>query len=421
MSDDSPPQEKSKKAKKKKSSWILNMIIVSTIIVAGFAMLFFVVTQLSKEQKKPEAAPEQSAGEGAAGEGAEGQAAGGEGAGQQEEMPKVKVYKVGKENFIHIMETLGTVRAKSKVDLRFEVNGIIDSINVKEADQVREDDVVAEISHEDAELKVDFRKSKYKEAQIEEKNWRVKNKQNKELLEAGAITQAKFDEGKFAHQRAKQAAKSAKIELKSAEAELEKTYLINPIDGIVGEIESHKGEFVSSQKKIMSIMEISEVLCEFSVLEKDIQDVKEDLNIKLTVDTYPGEKFSGTISQMGTIVDTVEGRSRKVKAVVPNDDHKLLPGMFSHVEVILFQRENAMCIPVSCFPDIDQDTSTVWVIGEGDKVQKKQITVEHFNNEKALVENGLKIGDLVVIDVATVKLQEAKQVEIVEVKEPEAK
>jgi multidrug efflux pump subunit AcrA (membrane-fusion protein) len=121
---------------------------------------------------------------------------------------------------------------------------------------------------------------------------------------------------------------------------------------------------------------------------------------------------------MGSIVNTVEGRSRKVKALVSNEDSKLIPGMFAHVEVILLQRDNALCVPVSAFPDIERDTSTVWVIQGEDKVTQRQITVEHFNLEKALVDTGLQPGDLVVVDITSVKLEDGMQVEIVEVREP---
>ncbi|EKD26786.1 MAG: Secretion protein HlyD [uncultured bacterium] len=397
---------RSKKTPRK--SWLISSIFVLLIVVLGFGMLYYVA--INMKPVKPTDGKD----------GAPGSEQKGEEAKKPEEMPKVKAYKVGKERFIHVLDTLGSIQAKSKVELRFEVNGLVDVVSVKEGDQVRNGDVVSELTHSDAELKVDFRKSKLKEAQIEEKNWKVKVQQNQELLDAGAITQAKFDEGKFAHERAQQAVKSAKIELQSAEAELDKTYLRSPIDGIVGEVKTHKGEFVSSQSKVMFLMEISEVYCEFSVLEKDIQDVKEGLDIFMTVDTYPGEKFKGAILSMGSIVTTVEGRSRKVKALISNEEHKLLPGMFSHVEIVLLQRDDALTVPVSAFPDIEKDTSTVWVIGEGDKVQKREISVEHFNMEKALVESGVNIGDLVVIDVATVKLEEGKQVEIIEVREPQA-
>jgi len=395
----------------KKKNFKASLLAVIVIVLIGFSALYYIVSvtgDLKKKKNKTGTGENSETGKESSKKDVKKKG---------DEKPKVKVYKVDKENFIHVMSSLGTVTAKSKVDLRFEVNGVLDAVNVKEGDSVREGGVIAEIVHIDAELKVDFRKSKLKEAKIEEKNWRVKVKMNKELLDAGAITQNKYDESVFAQKRAKQAAKSAKIELQSAEAELNKTFLQSPIDGVVGEVKAFKGEFVTSQKQLFSIMEISEVYCEFSVLEKDIQDVIEDLEIYLYVDTYPGERFTGTITSMGAVVTSVQGRSRKAKALVPNEDEKLLPGMFTHVEVVLLQRDDALTVPVSSFIDIEKDTSFVWVVGEGDKVQKREISVEHFNLEKALIESGLKVGDMVVTDVALVKLKEGGQVEIVEVKE----
>ena len=75
-----------------------------------------------------------------------------------------------------------------------------------------------------------------------------------------------------------------------------------------------------------------------------------------------------------------------------------------------------LTIPNSAFLDIQKDTSTIWV-ADGEKAAKREISVKHFNNDCALVETGLKVGDQVIIDIATVKVEEGKPIEIVEVKE----
>ncbi|MBN2144891.1 MAG: hypothetical protein JW774_09735, partial [Candidatus Aureabacteria bacterium] len=136
-------------------------------------------------------------------------------------------------------------------------------------------------------------------------------------------------------------------------------------------------------------------------------------------DAYPGEMFSGSIVSMGTIVQTTEGRFRKVTALVQNESGKIIPGMFAKVKVILIHEEDVITIPNSAFLDIQKDTSSIWVVEE-EKSLKREVSVKHFNNDSALIETGLKVGDQVVIDVAMVKLEEGKPVEIVEVKEASA-
>jgi len=403
------PQENTPSKPKKRRTRFISLLVVFLVVATGFGMLYFVVSKVrnSPENGKPE-------------NGKPGKETGGKKPDQPQEIQKVKVYKASKGTFTNVMETLGTIQAKSTVELRFEVNGVVFAVNVKEGDAVREGDILAELEHADADLKVDFRKSKLKEAQIEEKNWKQKEIQSKQLLEAGAITQSKYDEAVLGLERAKQATKSAKIELESSESEQNKTYLKTPVDGLVGMVKVHKGEFATSQNKALSVMEVAEVHCEFSVLEKEIQDVSVGLDISLTVATFSGQKFTGKVISLGSTVETTEGRARKVKAEVKNEENKLLPGMFTHVEVVLFHQEDAMIIPNSAFADIAKDTSSVFVIegeGEGAKVKKREVTVTHFNNEQALIDSGLQLGDQVVVDVATVKIKEGDVVEIVEVKE----
>jgi membrane fusion protein (multidrug efflux system) len=396
--------------KPKRRVRFFSLLVVILIVGTGLGMVAFVVSKIQKDN--PVKAESSDAGKTEKDKKPSDQ--------KSQEIQKVKVYKASRGNFSNVMETLGTLQSKSTVDLRFEVNGVVFAINVKEGDAVREGDILAELEHEDANLKVDFRKSKMKEAQIEEKNWQVKVLQNKQLLDAGAITQSKYDEAVLGLERAKQASKSARIEMESAESEQNKTYLKSPVDGLMGIVKAHKGEFVSSQNKVLSVMEVADVHCEFSVLEKNIQDVKEGLNVTLTVDTFPEERFSGKMISLGSTVETTEGRARKVKAEVKNEENKLLPGMFAHVEVLLFQQEDAIIIPNTAFTDIAKDTSFVFVIendNEGPRVKKREVTVTHFNNEQALIDSGLQVADQVVVDLTTVKIKEGDIVEIVEVKE----
>lgn len=396
--------------RKKRKKSLVSILIVAVMLIAAFGSLTFVVVKMQSKSANPETGENgNSTDSGDNSQNGDGQ--------KPATAPKVKVYKVSKGTFINKMETRGSIQAKSSVDLKFEVNGIMTVVNVVENDQVYTGTIVAELNHEDAELKVQFRKSKLKEAEIQKKNLAVKHEQNKALFEAGAITELKLQESKFAVESAEQAVKSAKIELQSSNQELDKTYLKCPIDGVVGAIEKHKGEYVTSQGKILSIMEVSTVFCEFSVLEKNIQDVKPDLKINLTVDAYPGEVFEGVIESLGSVIETSQGHFRKVKAVVENNDMKLLPGMFASVSVVLYYEEDVIMIPNTAFLDISKDTSFVWVIDENSKSVKREVDVEQFNNDMALVGEGLKVDEMVVVDVATVKLKDNSEVEVVEVKE----
>lgn len=328
---------------------------------------------------------------------------------------KVRVYQVNKKDFIHTMDTLGTIIAKNKVAIKPEVPGKIYSINIEEGDEITEGEVLFELEHNDAELKLDFRSSKLKEANYDRNNWEAKLSTSKGLLEAGAISKSNYDETESNYYRAVQAVKSAQIELQSAQAELDKTFIKSPIDGVVGKIEVPQGEYVSPQNKVMTVLEVDEIHVEFSVLEKDITDVSEGQKIDMLNDTYPDKTFKGEIVSLGVSVDTTEGRVRKVKAVVDNKDHKLLPGMFAHIKVILYSKKDVIAIPDTAFLDVAQDATKVWVIKDKNKVETREVNVEHLNLEEALIKEGLSVGDLVVIDVATLQLKPDQEVEVVEV------
>jgi len=276
----------------------------------------------------------------------------------QEEIPlNVKAYKVSKVSFRDTLPALGTVKGFREIDMKFPVNGTIEYINFKEGEKITQGDIIASLDQKEALLKLE-----YANVELE--------KQNK-LYELGSAVETKL--------------KQVKLEYQSAKVELEKTNLVALSDGYIGSLSVDRGSFVTPQDKVGTFVDMKDVYVEFGVIEKDIAKLKEGQNVEVTVESFPDQVFKG---QVDSISPLVEGRSRtlKVRSKITNPDEKLRPGMFGRVNVLVYEKENALVIPSSSFKK-KEDQYFVYLIHPEEQAAVSEETALEMGN---LPSNGPK-------------------------------
>ena len=318
--------------------------------------------------------------------------------------PTVKVYKVAHVNFRDSLPALGSVRGMREFELRFPVGGTIEYVNFREGEKITQGDIIASLDQKEALLKLEYAKIEYEK--------------NKKLLELGSIVESKL--------------KQSQIEYQSAKAELDKTNLVAFSDGYIGSINVEKGSVVSPQDRVATFVEYKDVYVEFGVIEKEIPKVKEGQNVELTLDAYPEEVFKGQVDSMSPIV---EGRSRtlRVRAKISNPEEKIRPGMFGRVNVLVYEKEDALVIPSSCFKKKD-DQYFVYVVHPEETenaapktpeaaapanygtIEQRNIEVNYATPDSIEIKEGLEEGELVTVDVEQ-ELQDKSRVEITETQE----
>lgn len=342
-----------------------------------------------------------------------------------EEKPKeetkpieVKAFKIAQINFVDVLPIIGTIRGFKKINLRFEINGVIASFNFREGDLVEEGDIIAELDHQDAQLKVKFREAKLEAARTRMEANKKKLDQHQKLFEIGAIIKSKLEEVELEYQNSVEELKAAQIELESAKLELEKTYLRSPIDGVLETKDVEVGEYVTSSVQVASIGEISEVYLEMGIIEKDLEKVQLGQKVTLKVDTYPDNEFSGEIDN---IFPTIEGKSRTltVRAKVDNPENKLLPGMFARGSINVYEKENATIAPPMGI-DKTEEGYRVFIIDKDNVIHPKPVEIEYTGNpEYWVISEGVEPGEVMVNEVVTGQLSQLKEGDKVEVLETE--
>lgn len=334
----------------------------------------------------------------------------------------VRVFKVKPADFKDVLPVMGTVKGKTEIELKFEVNGIIKSISFREGAKIGRGDSIACLDPKDLELRVAYAKNKLNSAQAGYNSLKKKLEVHKKLFEAGAILKSKLEEVELESESAKFQAETAKNELELTENELGKGCLYAVKDGVMGPRKKEEGEFVTPQDKIGSLLETGEVFVEVGVVERDIDKIKLGQNARVYVDAYPNVTFEGKIDN---IFPVVEGKSRTltVKIKVSNPEGLLFSGMFARAEILIIELKNASMVPataliekgkgVTLIPSIPKESikEAEGRVEEG-TIELRKVNVGYVTSDYAQVKEGLKAGDLVVIE-AQGELQDNTPVRIV--------
>jgi len=328
-------------------------------------------------------------------------------------LPRVKVYKAAKQDFKDVLKSIGTIQGSTETNLKFETNGIVQTFNFREGDIVRRGEVIAELEHYDSELKVKFRSVKIEGAQTSVHAVEHKYSTHKKLFDIGAIIEDKLEEVRWEVEKAKADLRAAQVEMESAKSEVEKTYLLAPMDGVIGSKLIEAGEYVTSNIKVATIVQISSVFAEVGIIEKDLDKIEPGQKVQIRVDTYPDQDFFGEIEN---IAPTVGGsRTLTVKARIQNPENLLLPGMFTRVQITVYEKADTFVLPKVAV-NSQEDIFNVFVISPENKSILTEVEVGHLSADYAQIDAGIQVGDQVVVETLS-PLKDDADVEIVEVQE----
>ncbi len=326
----------------------------------------------------------------------------------------VRCFRISRSDFKDDLPVMGTIKGALEIELKFEINGVAESVNFREGDVIYKGDLIATLDKKDAELKVEYAKSKLKSSKVQALAAKKKLQIFRDLYEIGGIIKAKLEEIELEVQSAELQIESAEVELRSAEGEHEKTDLYAPRDGVLGSRDAEIGEFVTPNDKIATLYDTMEVFVELGIVEKDIDKIMLDQPVVVMVDAYPGVSFVGTIDN---IFPLIEGKSRTltVRVRIQNESAMLLPGMFARAMITVAEFNNAIVVPSLSVERTDEGYQ-VFTVEEDDVVSARPVEVAYVTTDYTVIEYGLYEGDLVVTYTPQ-ELNEGMSVNIIEVQE----
>jgi membrane fusion protein (multidrug efflux system) len=314
------------------------------------------------------------------------QAAAAKAAQESVEAVPVNVMEVKLGRFQDTLTALGTIAGGSEIEIRFPVEGTIDQFNFKEGDKVKKGDIIAQLSPQEARLKLE--------------KARLELDQYEKLYALGGVSKSRLEE--------------ARLAMDLAESEYEKTMLKAPRSGIIGDKSAEVGEFVTSARKIVTLVSIETAVVKVGIIEKNIDKVYPGQSVLVTVDTYPGTVFEGKIENISPMVQGTS-KTLSVEARLKNDGGLLLPGMFARTKIVTYEADNALIIPNDALSKTASGFQ-VFVIGKENKAALRDVDVGYVSNEFTQVTKGLSPGELVVVQRPS-DLRDGSPVKVIEVQQ----
>lgn len=160
-----------------------------------------------------------------------------------------------------------------------------------------------------------------------------------ELLKIGGGTQQNVDQMQLQLTNAENALANAERTLRNV---TENTVLVSPISGVVTKRNYDPGDMTGSLP-ILTIARVRPVKIVINVSESELSKIKKGMPAIVTFDTYGNEEFQGTITMVSPTVDAAS-RTFGCEITVPNNDERILPGMFGRVRLNLGV-ENHVVVP----------------------------------------------------------------------------
>ncbi len=190
--------------------------------------------------------------------------------------------------------------------------------------------------------------------------------------------------------------KEALAQVESANSELSKTILLSPINGIVTKQDAKLGEIVAANETLVSVIAQNNLEIETNVPEVDIGKIKLSDPVEITLDAFPNEKFSGTVSSIEpgeTIVDGVV--NFKVSIAFKASDSRFKTGLTANLAIQTLKKTHVLALPQ--FAIIENDKGTFVKKVTEDRTQEIPIRLGVRGKDGNIeILSGLNEGDSVV-------------------------
>jgi len=283
------------------------------------------------------------------------------------------------------------VDAIQKADISFRVSGKVQKILVKEGDEVKKGQVLAELDPIDFIIRLKDRKASYDTA-------KANFDRAKELVGKGAISRVDHDEIRAKYH-------TAKANLNEAEQDMLYTKLKANFDGIIAKRHVEKFEEVILSQPVFSLEDVSVLKIKIDVPENLMIIVKTNRgktrSLLAVFNNISGQEFPLSFIESTTKADP-NTKTFKVTLKMDNPEgYNVLPGMTATVLASLFPDESksdsTVTVPISAVISNNERQATVWVVDEKTMTVKSQSVTPGTMVGDAMHVDGLKPGDRVVV------------------------
>jgi len=331
----------------------------------------------------------------------------------------------------------GTIKAERRAQISPEVGGRAVDIPHREGERVAKGDVLLRLDPNVLEGRVTLSRRELQAAAAQRDQACTNAERSRRelarlsrLAKEGIISTDVLDQAQTAVETTKSACQAAQAGVAQAQASIDLqgrqlglTVIRAPFSGIIADLSIEVGEYTTPSPPGMPIPPVIDLIDPESVYvsapmdEVDSARIQPGQPVRISVDSYPGRTFPGTVRRIAPYVLDREEQNRTVEIEAGFDGlpagMRLLPGTSADVEVILETRENVLRVPTPAL----LEGNRVLIVENGVLVEKK-LTIGLKNWDWTEVRAGLAPGDQVVTSLDRPEVKAGAEVRIGQVASP---
>ncbi len=294
-------------------------------------------------------------------------------------------------------ELNGRTSAYEIAEVRPQVAGIIQKRTFEEGQMVKAGDQLFQIDDS-------LYQAAYEEAQANYKLAQANARRFAQLVKVNAVSKQENDQAQAQY-------KTAQAALKTAKTNLEYTKVASPISGRVGRSEVTPGGLVSAYQAqyLTTVQQMDPIYVDVRQTSNDLIKLKRDIAsgkiqtkdgaVEVTLVGEDGLTFEqkGKLIFTGELVDEATGMVN-MRAVFPNPNGELMPGMFVRARIEEGARPNSILLSQRCVMRNPKGEAYVFVVTPENKVEQRIVIANRTVGTDWLIEDGLKQGERVVLE-----------------------
>lgn len=257
---------------------------------------------------------------------------------------------VEEKNISNSVTATGTIEPVTSVDVGTQVSGIVSKLYVDYNSVVKKGQLIAELDKTNLISELNIAKANLSDSQSKLRYEKSNYERYKTLYKKGLVSADDYESALLTYRQAQDAVKQNQESVTKAQTNLGYATITSPIDGVILSREVEEGQTVAASFETPTLFTIAKDLTDMRVIadvdEADIGDVKEGDRVSFTVDAYPDDTFSGTVTQVRQEATTTNNVvTYEVVISAPNKDLKLKPGLTANVTIYTLEKSNVLSVP----------------------------------------------------------------------------
>jgi membrane fusion protein (multidrug efflux system) len=262
----------------------------------------------------------------------------------------VSTVEVQKMQWQSQFTAVGTLNPVRGADLSTEVAGLVRTVHFKSGQDVKAGALLVELNADS-----DIALLHSAEAAAAQAATVLKRDQAQLAIQAVSQAQIDADTNDLKAKRAQVEQQAALVAKKSIRA---------PFAGRLGITALNPGQYVNAGDKLVTLQTLDPIYVDFSLPQQQLAGLAVGQVVNLSVDTFPGQAFTGKINAISPKVDSAT-RNVQVEATVANPKQMLLPGMFANVKIDIGGTQERLTLP-STAVTYNPYGSTVYVVKQAE-------------------------------------------------------